>query len=276
MSIEPSVREPTFGVIIIGDEILSGRRIDQHLAAVIARLALQGHQLSWVQIIGDDAPRIERTLRQARASGDIVFCFGGIGATPDDLTRPCAANAFDRPLQRHPELARLIEHEFGPQAYPHRILMANVPAGAELIPNPINRVAGFFLYQHFFMPGFPRMAHPMLDWILTDPLAKRLAAWGPRDYLERSLWLWDVSESALIGLMEEMCQNYPRLKLFSLPMRLGERALIELGFKGAAREVADVMGQLPGRLDALGVRYQPERPTEYSTEHPVKCVGPDS
>lgn len=265
------MREPTFGALIIGDEILSGRRVDQHVAAVIARLAPQGHQLAWVQIIGDDAPRIERTLRQTRANGDIVFCFGGIGATPDDLTRRCAANAFDRPLQRHPELARLIEHEFGAQAHAHRILMADVPAGAELIPNPINRVAGFFLHQHFFMPGFPSMAHPMLDWVLSDllanPLANPLGAWGPRDYQEQSLWLWDVSESALIGLMEEMCQNYPRLKLFSLPMRLGERALIELGFKGAARGVADVMAQLPGRLDALGVRYQPERPAEFPAEN---------
>lgn len=248
--------ESTVGVLIIGDEILSGRRTDQHLAAVITRLAPRGCPPGWVQIIGDDAPRIVRVLRESRALGDIVFCFGGIGATPDDLTRAAAAEAFDRPLQRHPEAVHLIETEFGTQAHPHRILMADLPYGAGLIPNPVNRVPGFYLDQHFFMPGFPSMAHPMLDWIMTGPLA----ALDQRDYREQSLWVLDVSESTLIGLMSELCQNYPELKLFSLPTRLGVRSVIELGFKGAALRVAEVMSLLPVRLDALGIRHQLERP----------------
>jgi molybdopterin-biosynthesis enzyme MoeA-like protein len=251
-----STGAPTIGVLIIGDEILSGRRTDQHLATVIAKLAPRGRLPGWVQIIGDDVPRIERVLRESRARGDIVFCFGGIGATPDDLTRAAAAEAFDRPLQRHPEAVQLIETEFGALAHPNRILMADLPYGAGLIPNPVNRVPGFYLDQHYFMPGFPTMAHPMLDWILTGPLA----ALDQHDYREQSLWVLDVPESTLIGLMNELCQNYPDLKLFSLPTRLGVRPVIELGFKGAALRVAEVMSLLSVRLDALGIRHQLGRP----------------
>lgn len=250
----------TIGVLIIGDEILSGRRTDLHLPAVIARLALRGRLPTWVQMIGDDAPRIERTLRQSRANNEIVFCFGGIGATPDDLTRACAAAAFDRPMVRHPEALRLIEYEFGAQAYPHRARMAELPAGAELIPNPVNRVPGFFLDQHFFMPGFPTMAHPMMDWVLAGPLM----ALGRLDYCEQAVWILDVAESNLIETMDELCQNYPMLKLFSLPTRVRGRAMIELGVKGNASDVSRAMSALRCRLDALGVHYQETRPPAVS------------
>lgn len=247
----------TVGVLIIGDEILSGRRTDRHLSAVIARLGPLGYLPGWVQIVGDDASRIERILRASRAAGEIVFCFGGIGATPDDLTRQSAAAAFDRPVVRHPEAFRLIEAEFGDQAYPHRVRMAELPEGAELIPNPVNRVPGFYLDRHFFMPGFPNMAHPMLDWVLAGPLATLTV----RDYQEQAVWVLDVAESALIEVMNELCQNYPALKLFSLPTREGGRPLIELGLKGEACGVAQAMNQLRHRLDALGVCHQETRPT---------------
>ena len=89
-------------------------------------------------------------------SGDLVFCFGGIGATPDDHTRQCAAQAADIPMLRHPDAVREIEAQFGPEAYPRRILMADLPAGSTIIPNPVNRVPGFSLRHHHFLPGFPR------------------------------------------------------------------------------------------------------------------------
>ena len=184
------------GVLIIGDEILSGRRKDTHLAAVIERLALRGRQPSWAQMIGDDADRIEQTLRDSRQEGSIVFCFGGIGATPDDLTRASAARAFDRPLTRHPEAERRIIAQFGEAAFPHRVHMADFPDQVDLIPNPINNVAGFYLENHFFMPGFPQMAHPMLDWILANPLQSL----GTLDYREQSLWTIGASENDLLQI----------------------------------------------------------------------------
>lgn len=244
------------GVLIIGDEILSGRRKDTHLAAVIERLALRGRQPSWAQMIGDDADRIEQTLRDSRQEGSIVFCFGGIGATPDDLTRASAARAFDRPLTRHPEAERRIVAQFGEAAFPHRVHMADFPDQVDLIPNPVNDVAGFYLENHFFMPGFPQMAHPMLDWILANPLQSL----GTLDYREQSLWTIGASENDLLPVMTRLCDEFPDLKLFSLPIGQGERRLIELGFKGGSTRVAEAMEALQNQLDALDVVHQPERP----------------
>ena len=100
---------PTFGLIVIGDEILSGKRADKHLPHFVELLGERGLHLAWAEYLGDDPARITATLRRARESGDVVFCTGGIGATPDDHTRQCAAAAFDRPLVLHPEAKRLIQ-----------------------------------------------------------------------------------------------------------------------------------------------------------------------
>ncbi len=97
------------GLIIIGDEILSGKRLDKHFSQVVAILAARGLQLGWAEFIGDDRARITATLRRTLASDDIVFSCGGIGATPDDHTRQCAAAALGVPLQLHPEAKRLIQ-----------------------------------------------------------------------------------------------------------------------------------------------------------------------
>jgi len=244
------------GVLIIGDEILSGRRKDTHLAAVIERLAARGRQPSWAQIIGDDVLRIEHTLRESRQAGSVVFCFGGIGATPDDLTRACAAHAFERPLVRHPEAERRIINQFGEAAFPHRVHMADFPDAVELIPNPVNNVAGFYLENHFFMPGFPHMSHPMLDWILAHPLK----ALGCADYCERAVWTIGASENDLVPVMNQLCAEFSTLKFFSLPVMRGEHRLIELGFKGVEPEVDRAMKALQNQLNERGVRHQSERP----------------
>src|SRR3569833_70319 len=91
------------GLIIIGDEILTGKRRDRHIAEAIQLLRERGKELSWCRIIGDEPALIEDSLRQTMASPDLVFCFGGIGATPDDHTRACAARAAGVPLARHPD-----------------------------------------------------------------------------------------------------------------------------------------------------------------------------
>ncbi|MFO7582763.1 competence/damage-inducible protein A [Guyparkeria sp.] len=244
------------GVLVIGDEILSGRRRDRHLQAVIDRLAQRGLVPSWAQFLPDREEIIVDLLQRSRRDGATVFCFGGIGATPDDLTRACVARAFDRPLVRHPGAAELIEGQFGEAAYPKRILMADLPEGAELIPNTFNRVPGFSLERHFFMPGFPEMAHAMLDWILEHPLADL----GDADYAERSLWLADTPESDLIDLMDSLCLEHPHLSLFSLPVLGGSRRLLELGLKGDRAEVDRVLGWLTGELSARGFEVFPERP----------------
>jgi molybdopterin-biosynthesis enzyme MoeA-like protein len=155
-----------FGALIIGDEILSGKRQDKHFAKVIEVLKGRGLALAWAEYLGDDPQRIVATLKRTFATDDIVFSFGGIGATPDDHTRLCAAAAAGVPLARHPEAVAQIEARFGKDAYPKRILMAEFPLGAATVPNPYNRISGFTWKQHYFLPGFPEMAWPMMEWVL--------------------------------------------------------------------------------------------------------------
>src|SRR5437764_10466266 len=131
------------GLIIIGDEILSGKRSDKHLPKVIELLAERGLQLAWAEIVGDDPARIAQTLRRTLAGPDIVFSSGGIGATPDDHTRQCAAAALGVPLELHPEGKLLVQERIRDSAREagqeadlespdnlHRLKMAEFPAGA--------------------------------------------------------------------------------------------------------------------------------------------------
>src|SRR5688572_15999618 len=128
------------GILVIGDEILTGRRQDKHFANSVQALSRRGRRLWWARFIGDDAALLTQQLREVGASGDICFSFGGIGATPDDLTRQCMAQAHGVALVRHPDAKAEIEAKFDAGAYPNRILMADLPTGARTIPNPVNRV----------------------------------------------------------------------------------------------------------------------------------------
>ena len=158
----------TIGAYIIGDEILSGKRQDAHLRFIIQALKARGLQLSWANYLGDIPEQITSSLKASMVRSDIVFSFGGIGATPDDCTRQCAADAAGVPIERHAGAVAEIEAQYGESAYPKRVLMADFPQGAALIPNPVNRVAGFSLHQHYFVPGFPEMAHPMVCLLYTS------------------------------------------------------------------------------------------------------------
>ena len=186
-----------FGLIIIGDEILSGKRADKHLPKVIELLAARGLSLAWARYVGDDRERITADLKDAFASGDAVFSCGGIGATPDDHTRQCAAAALGVPLALHPEARdfviermRDVAREQGTPFEPdrddnrHRLNMAVFPEGAGIIPNPYNKIAGFSVRKGeggvFFVPGFPVMAWPMIEWVLDTVYAGLHAKGGPR------------------------------------------------------------------------------------------------
>lgn len=242
---------PQFGAIIIGDEILSGRREDAHLKRLIETLRKRGLQLSRAEYVGDEEDRITAVLRRSMATGDIVFCFGGIGATPDDRTRQAAATAAGLPIERHASAVAEIEAQFGDGAYPKRVLMADFPQGAALIPNPANRVPGFSIGSHYFMPGFPQMAWPMTDWILDTHYAH---LFHQSDYVEETILVLDGAESQLIDLMNRLSDQYPETRIFSLP-RLGPQKSIELGVKGPAAEVAAAMQELREGVSAAGFQW---------------------
>ena len=258
------------GLIIVGDEILSGKRQDKHLPKVIELLGARGLALSWARYVGDDRALITATLRDALASGALVFSCGGIGATPDDHTRQAAAAAADRPLVLHPgardlilERMRDVATEQGLPYEPeradnvHRLQMGVFPEGATLIPNPYNKIPGFSLGDLHFVPGFPVMAHPMIEWLLDTRYA---ALHGSGRQVERSVIVFGAMEATLTPLMEAIEAGHPGIKVFSLPSvdhpQWGRH--IELGVKGAPGGVDPAFEALRAGLRPFGVSLGPE------------------
>nr|WP_243755418.1 competence/damage-inducible protein A [Thiomicrorhabdus sp. 6S3-12] len=241
-------------MIIIGDEVLSGKRQDRHLAQANELLRPRGLALSWVQILGDEPERLQQTLSRSFASGDIVFCFGGIGATPDDRTRQCSAAALALPLERHPQAVAEIEAQFGAEAYPQRIRMAEYPAGAEIIPNAYNRVPGFSIRQHHFMPGFPMMAKPMMEWVLDN----HYQALFRESNVEHAVLITDGQESEWIEFMEQFELRFPTLRLFSLP-KINEdgRRFIELGVEGKEDQAERGMTEIKAEIERRNMLWEP-------------------
>ncbi|MCX7142544.1 MAG: molybdopterin-binding protein [Proteobacteria bacterium] len=231
------------GAIIIGDEIMRGKRQDKHMAQLIAILRSRGLTLAWCQYLGDSPELITATLKRTLAGPDIVFSFGGIGATPDDHTRACAATASGQPLVLHPEAAAEIRGRFGADTTPNRLKMGEFPRGSRIIPNNYNRICGFSFGEHHFVPGFPIMAWPMVEWVLDERYAKLFHL---QPEAEASIVVYESAESTLTPLMLAVEARYRGLKVFSLPSvgEGGQRRHIELGVRGAPGEVPAAMEDL--------------------------------
>ena len=261
---------PSFGLIIIGDEILSGKRADKHLPKVIELLKARGLQLAYADYVGDSPDRITATLTRAFSSGDVVFSCGGIGATPDDHTRQCAARALGVDLALHPQAEALIRERMQDMAKEqgvpyepdrsdniHRLNMGMFPVGASIIPNPFNKIAGFSFGSVHFVPGFPVMAWPMIEWVLDHHYAHlhRVAAW-----VEKSVIVYGAMEATLTPLMERIEQRYAGVKVFSLPSvdhpQYGRH--IELGVKGEPNLVEQAYPDLLTGLKAFDAKLGPE------------------
>lgn len=269
---------PVVHLIIIGDEILSGKRQDKHMLKVLDILDKRGMELESCRYLRDDRASIthalEWAMKQAQA-GAIVFSTGGIGATTDDHTRQCAAAAFEQTLQPHAQAQKLIaqriekaqetRNDIHPDPYhsdnEHIMNMGVLPAQAHIIPNPYNGIPGFYCTpdntaEHtggvYFFPGFPVMAWPMMEWVLDT-----LYPSTHRDKrVERSFILPNVAESKLTPLMMEIEVRFPTVKIFSLPSEdssvYGKH--VEFGVKGVAAEVETALAFIEYKLDAMDVR----------------------
>jgi len=240
-----------FGVFVIGDEILVGKRQDKHFPWLIEALAKRGLRLAWCEHIGDEPERIAAALERTFGTSDIVFSFGGIGATPDDHTRLCAAEALGVRLALHPGAEKEIRGRFGADTTPQRLKMGEFPLGAEIIPNPFNRIPGFSVRDHHFVPGFPQMAWPMVEWLLDT---RYRALFDSQRWGEASVVVYGLAESTITPLMEEVNAQYPGLKSFSLPSmgESGTRRHIELGVRGVPAEVGPAMERLRRGVAELG------------------------
>lgn len=246
-----------FGALIIGDEILSGKRTDRHFQKMTQLLSERGLRLSWVEYLGDDRARIAATLKRSFSAGDVVFSFGGIGNTPDDHTRQAAAEALGVELVLHPDAEREIRARFADDITPQRLLLGTFPRGVDIIPNPFNRIPGFRVRDHHFLPGFPQMAHPMAAWSLDTyysslfnrhpAVDKAFLLTGPRAY-----------ESALLDLMDRIVAEYPTLRLFSLPSigEDGQRRHLELGVEGERALVDEAMEAIRKEVEFRGIEWR--------------------
>ncbi|MFA5081638.1 MAG: molybdopterin-binding protein [Hydrogenophilaceae bacterium] len=249
----------SIGLLIIGDEILSGKRQDKHFARVREILTERGLKLARVTYLGDDRTRLTAFLRDSLADEDILFSCGGIGATPDDHTRQAAAAALGLPLLLHPEAEALITGrtlEVGLEVTPGRLQMGEFPEGAAIIPNPVNRIPGFSIRRHHFVPGFPEMAWPMIEWVLDqhyrDLFHSQVEA-------ERAMIVRGLAEATLTPLMLEIERDYPGVKVFSLPilnLRQPDDYRIELGVKGPPDAIDPAFVRLRDGTAALGGRIE--------------------
>ena len=257
-----------FGLFVVGDEILSGKRLDKHLSKVIELLAARGLRLSWATYLADDRYAIAAALKTSFAGNDVVFCTGGIGATPDDHTRHAAAQALGVELYLHETAKQLILERIAessskalrPEEVRQRLKMGEFPKGCEIIPNPYNKIPGFSVKRHYFVPGFPVMAWPMIDWVLETHFGD---LFHRNIQQERAMLVFDTAESTLTPLMERIESAYQGIRVFSLPSVgdptcVGSRSRrhIELGVKGPADTIAAAYSALKEGVATLHSEYE--------------------
>ena len=244
------MKTPHFYAVIIGTEILNGRRTDKHFAFLQEALRKNGYALFASFIIKDDAALIERTFEMIKADPQsVMFSFGGIGSTPDDLTRAIAAKVFtEKPLTRHHQFEKDILERFGTEAYPHRIHMADLPEGASLLKNPINNMSGFSLQnRYFFVPGFPEMAHPMIDTVLGELFPSKTGSY-------RRTLVAETSENTLIDVMKRMPET---VEFSSLPILRDGRPSVEISVAGDdASEIEESFELFTTFLEHSGIAYR--------------------
>lgn len=199
-----------FFTLIIGTEILNQRRRDKHFSFVSSALAQYGQKLSGSFTIEDDPALIVQTLKFiASQPNAVLFSFGGIGSTPDDHTRKCAAIAFrDGNLYQHKEATAIIKTRFDGDVPEYAMQIGQLPKQAKILENVVNKMPAFYLDdRYFFMPGFPEMSHPMVEHILKTYFSEKKELYR---YTLTAL----CKESELIEVMKKMPKG---IEFSSLP-----------------------------------------------------------
>ncbi len=210
-----------FYACIIGTELLNGRRKDSHFEFLNTELLKRGWELKASFVIKDEPLFIEDVFRLIKHDKDsVMFCFGGIGSTPDDYTRDVAATVFsDGYMEYNNEMVKIITDKFGEKAYPDRVKMGYLPKNAGLLSNPINQISGFYLEdKYFFVPGFPQMAHPMV--------VEALDRFYPRGIQKfKKTFTAFCSEGEIIDIMQTLPLS---VEFSSLPIMDGDKRAVEL------------------------------------------------
>jgi molybdopterin-biosynthesis enzyme MoeA-like protein len=230
-------KKVNFYSVIIGTELLNGRRADAHFAFLNQQLLSRGWEHKASFVIEDDPKLMFNIFNLIKSDPDsVMFCFGGIGATPDDYTRQTAAKAFtDYKMEFHEEAKNRIINQFGQEAYPHRINMAYLPKNAKLLTNIVNNVAGFYLEDRFFFtPGFPSMSQAMVIEALDNLYPKSQEKY-------RCVMTIDCSENDLINTMKKMPKH---LDFASLPRFISDTRKVVISLAGYDKDEVDKYFQL--------------------------------
>ncbi len=219
-------KKVNFYSVIIGTELLNGRRNDAHFSFLNKQLLQRGWEQKASFVINDDSKLMFDIFNLIKSDpNSVMFCFGGIGATPDDYTREVAGKVFTNgKMEFHEEAKNRIINQFGDEAFPHRINMAYLPINAKLLTNVVNNVAGFYLEDRFFFtPGFPSMSQAMV----IEALDKLY----PKSNIEkyRQVMTINASENDLINTMQKIPEN---IDLSSLPKILGDKRKVVISLSG--------------------------------------------
>jgi molybdenum cofactor synthesis domain-containing protein len=202
------------GIVILGDEVLKGETKEANIAYMLPLLNEWGAETVLCAILPDDVGVVVRHLRAYLEEADLLILTGGIGPTPDDITRDAVAEVAGVPLVLHPEVKAALEaHPYKGANAQYRLLMAHVPQGATLIPNPLSPAPGFFTHRMAVFPGIPRMLQAMFGWV--KPLVS-----GAR---RSRVTLYSMApESSYAGIMREAMEAFPDVGIGSYPMSEGE------------------------------------------------------
>jgi molybdenum cofactor synthesis domain-containing protein len=226
---------PTTCLLVIGNEVLSGRTQDANIKFIATRLGEIGMPLREVRVIPDVAETIIRTVNEVRAAFDHVFTTGGIGPTHDDITSECVAEAFGVPWEKHPEAWARLEKHYKPGEFnAARQRMATMPRGATLIDNPISIAPGFTMGNVHVMAGVPRIMQAMFEALVpTMPGGTPVGA--------RAVHTQGVPEGAIAEGLAAIQARYPALDIGSYPYYRAQGngvAIVAKGTDLAAAETA--------------------------------------
>jgi len=239
---------PTAAVLVIGDEILSGRTADTNLNTIARFLTELGVDLIEARVVGDRRGQIVDAINTLRAGHDYVFTTGGIGPTHDDITAECVATAFGVALPFHREALAILERRYGAELNDARRRMARIPEGGRLIANPVTDAPGFQVENVFVMAGVPKIMQAMLEDV--RPRLKTGAA-----TVSRTLKVEGLGEGVLSAPLERVAQAYPQLSLGSYPFGSGTAGFgANLVVRGRdASAVAAAVDALKTALAEVGV-----------------------
>ncbi len=242
------------GLVIVGDEILNGRRQDKHFQYTMDLCAEWNAGLAYTLVLPDNLDVLVTHFKWAMAQPYPFFSCGGIGSTPDDVTRQAAAAAAGIELEQNAEARRILIERYGEEATEPRLRMVTFPVGCTLVPNPVNQVPGFGVANGYFLPGFPSMAAPMMRWILENHYEVG------DEKQRRTMTLPNAREADLADLMDAFVTDYPSVAFSSLPQYTDAGPRVILSISALPAMVEKAYGDLKQRLIRAGVAFEEDAP----------------